>query len=316
MKKLLILTGVIITTLTLRAQETPPPFNSNFKQLSTSSFYIQLPDSAIWQFKGNVYGWARLGRFRDLKDSLANYQKKSDALLTGGVITSIPTVGFNAGSNISPTQFITNAFYQSQNPTSALSGGGTFELHSAGTFGATLNWSAGRLAATQPLSSIVVAGVSQSFTTPSAGASISGTQAVVITWNSNVTFTNSVTTVDSKSASSSTSFTFLPKRYFGRSASGTPDNTIILATAGGGSALSGSRAGTFIISASGSNFPYFAYPSNLGSLTSIKDVNNFEVLSSFNITTVSVTNASGFTQNYLVYTLNAATASNYQITTQ
>jgi hypothetical protein len=49
-----------------KAQETPPPFDSNFKQLTTSSFYIQLPDSAIWQYKGAPYGWARIGRYADV----------------------------------------------------------------------------------------------------------------------------------------------------------------------------------------------------------------------------------------------------------
>jgi hypothetical protein len=69
----------------VKAQETPPPFNTNFKQLSTSSFYIHLPDSAIWQYKGVVFGWARLGRFKDIQDSLANYVPEARTLTINGI---------------------------------------------------------------------------------------------------------------------------------------------------------------------------------------------------------------------------------------
>lgn len=237
-------------------------------------------------------------------------------ILAGGAITSIPTVGYNPGTNLTSAQFIQNVFYQSQSPTASLSGGQTLEKRPSGTTSVTLNWSAGRLASTQPLSSIVVAGVSQTFIQPSSGSSVSGTQAVSVTNNSNTTYANTVTTVDSKTASANTTVSWSDRRFYGRSASATPDETIIEASAGGASQLSNSRAGTFIITASGSNFPYFSYPVIYGALTSIKDVNNFEVLSSFNQTTVSVTNSFGLTISMYVYTLNASTASNYQITTQ
>ena len=410
MKRILILIGIIITTLTLRAQETPPPFNNDFKQLSTSSFYIHLPDSAIWQYKGVVFGWARLGRFKDIQDSLANYQKLPNTkitdctitsngdsitvsggtyringtiytaptrifpdipyspegtqryltfigtiggvidtlggvadsiailppiafnqadlgsvivgsgsigqpivpteVLTGGAITSLPTIGFNAGTNITAAQFIQNVFYQSRVPTASLSGGQTLELRSAGTTNYTLNWNAGRQTGTQPLSTIVVAGISQTFTQPSEGASVSGTQSVTVTNNTNVTYTNTVTTIDSKTASASTSFTYLPRRYLGRTANLIPDNTIILATAGGSSELSGSRVKSgFTVAASGSNYIYYAYPASFGALTSIT-IGGFESLPAFTQNTISVTNTLGYTVNYFVYVSNNTFSAN------
>jgi hypothetical protein len=416
MKRILILIGIIITTLTLRAQETPPPFNNDFKQLSTSSFYIHLPDSAIWQYKGVVFGWARLGRFKDIQDSLANYQKLPNTkitdctitsngdsitvsggtyringtiytaptrvfpdipyspegtqryltfvgtiggvidtlggvadsiailppiafnqadlgsvivgsgsigqpivpteVLTGGAITSLPTIGFNAGTNITAAQFIQNVFYQSQNPTLALSGGQTLEFRAAGTTNYTLNWNAGRQTGTQPLSTIIVAGISQTFTQPSAGFTVSGTQSVTVTNNTNQTFIGATTTVDSKTAGASTTFTYQKRRFWGRSASPTPNETIIESIVGGGSELSSAiRAkSNFIITASGINYVYYAYPVSYGLLTNIV-VGGFDSIDSFTRTTVSVTNSLGYNENYYVYTSNNTFSANTPLIT-
>ncbi len=212
--------------------------------------------------------------------------------------------GLNPGTN-ELVAFLNAVFYPSQPPTASLSGGQNLELHSAGTFSATLNWSAGRQSATQPLNTITVAGTPQTFSQPSAPGTVSGTQSVTVTWNSNVSYTNTVTTTDSKTASATTSFNFYPKRYWGRSASATPDNTIILASAGGNQELTTTKAGTFTITASGSNYVYFAYPASFGTLSGIT-VGGLGV--TFNLATVSVTNASGYTQNYYVYTSPSPTA--------
>jgi len=229
----------------------------------------------------------------------------SDSLLTGGTITSIPTVGYAAPSNANAARWIQSVFYQSQAPTASLSGGGSYELHSAGTFPLTLNWSAGRQSATQPLATIVVAGVSQTFTQPSAGSSVSGTQGVTVTYNSNVTYTNTVTTTDSKSASATTSVSFFPKRYWGISSLSAPDNTIVLASSGGSNELTTTKVkGSFVITVSGTNqYVYYAYPSSYGTLSSII-ISGLESIGAFTLTTLSVTNALGYVQDYYVYTSN------------
>ena len=103
-------------------------------------------------------------------------------------------------------QLINSNFFvkiTTQNPTASLSGGSNYELHSAGTFSPTLNYSAGRLAATSsasataPIASITVASVSEPVTGCStAPCIISGTQGVTVTYNTNTTFSNVVVTTD------------------------------------------------------------------------------------------------------------------------
>jgi len=103
--------------------------------------------------------------------------------------------------------------------------------------------------------------------------------------------------------SSPTTFTPLSKRYWGYlDANTTPNSAQILATQGGGSELSSSRAGTFTVAVAGSDkFLYYAYPASQSNLTSLT-INGFQTLPAFSPpVTVSVTNASGYSQNYLVY---------------
>lgn len=229
-------------------------------------------------------------------------------------ITGAIGTGLNPNTN-DIVDWLNAVFYPSQVPTATLTGGSQLELHSSGTFGATLNWSAGRQAATENLSTVAVAGTNQTFSNPAAGSIVSGTQDVTVTYNSNITYTNTVTTSDGKAASATTSFTFLPKRYWGRTANTAANSTEILASAGGSSVLSSSKAGTFTITASGSNRVFYAYPSNLGDLTSI-NIGGLESLSSFTKTVVALTNASGYTQNYNIYTSNNETSGNVTATIQ
>jgi hypothetical protein len=90
--------------------------------------------------------------------------------------------------------------------------------------------------------------------------------------------------------------------YWGQSASATPNETIIEAALNGGSSLeqdqASARSKAEYSQAGGGNYIYYAYPSAWGSV-SIK-VNGFG--STWNETTVSVTNASGYTCNYKCYT--------------
>lgn len=286
-------------------------------QLTTNTPFLEPSTGLHWNYNGATYGWWKALGVRDSTYYITPYYfNHNSATITGGPISSVPTVGYDPGTNISISTWISNVFYQTQAPTASLSGGTTYEL---GITAAThdLIFSYGRQAATATISTAVITpGPLNVYSTqPAQPGSVSGTQSVTTPSNTNRTYTLTVTTSDSKVATATTTDTWLPGRYWGRSASSTPDNTIILAVAGGNKSLSSSVAGTFTITASGSNYPFFAYPSSLAALTSIKDVNGFEVISAFNITTVSVTNVNGYTQNYRVYTLNAPTASSYTITT-
>lgn len=104
-------------------------------------------------------------------------------------------------------------------------------------------------------------------------------------------------------SSSAITFTPLPKRYWGYlDANTTPTSAQVLATLGGSSELTSSRAGTFTVTVSGSNkYLYYAYPTSLGVLTSLT-IGGFETLPAFSpAATISLKNAKGYTQNYYVY---------------
>jgi len=230
--------------------------------------------------------------------------------ITGSVAT-----GQNPNTN-DLVAWLNAVFYPTQAPTASLTGGGNFELTSNATIGGNvLNWIAGRQEATLPLTIVRISGSDgqnfpQSFSQPPVSGATSGTQSnLVVFSNTSTTFTLNVITTDNKSAASSVSFNFLPKRYWGRTTSVTATASDLLASAGGGNVLSNSKAGTFSITASGSNRVFYAYPSNLGDLSSI-NIGGLESLSSFTKTVISFTNASGYTQNYNVYTSNNETGGN------
>lgn len=232
-------------------------------------------------------------------DSLLNMTS-----LISGPVTSIPVVGYNPGTNLTSSQWILAAFYQTQPPTASLSGGTVFEL---GISNQThnLSYSYGRQFATTTIASAIInPGSLNVFSTqPAQPGTVSGTQSVTTSVNTNTTYTITVTTSDSKTATATTTDTWLPRAYWGRTSTNVPDNAIILAVAGGGNVLSNSRSQTFTVSASGSNYIYFAYPASEGALTSIT-VGGFQSIGAFTQNTVSLTNASGYIQSYYVYVSN------------
>lgn len=199
----------------------------------------------------------------------------------------------------------------SQNPTATLTGGTNLELMGAGAdLPYTLSWSAGRFAAgtnllaTANLSTITVAGTEQVFVNPPAGSTVSGAQAINVVRNSNTTYSNVVVTEDSKTATATTSFTFLPKRYYGwvsdTTGIGTPgyNDAIITALS---NELSASKSKTWSTgSPSGTQFYVFAYWSASGALTQF-DFNGFPSIDAMNTATRSFTNALGYTGTWIIY---------------
>lgn len=256
-----------------------------------------------------------------LKDSLANIPT-TDSLLTGGTITSIPTVGYVAPSHSTAAYWIQNVFYQSQGPTAGLSGGITLEFTTSGTQSRTLNWSGGRQSATQPLSTIVITGMSQTypqtFSQPSAPGTVSGTQSVTITNNTTNTFTNTVTTSDGKIAIASATVNFASSAYYGFLSDttnigvfGTYNDALIRALTN--VFPSTSKVFSFNSGAATSKFLTICYDATFGPLTNIT-INAIPSINTFSFYNRSFTNASGNTRNfYIYYTLNAQTTTGYPV---
>lgn len=228
-------------------------------------------------------------------------------LIDGGPFTtSNVEIGFDPGTNLTPKQLIEKVWYGLKPPTASLSGGTTMEYDDDATLPFTLNWSAGRQSNTDPITSIVVAGVSQSFLQPAQGASVNGTQAVNVPTNTSTTYQNVVTTDDGQTATASTTFNSLPRKYYGwisdttGIASGAQDADILALT----STLSSSR--TLGIPTpydtgdpDGTQFFCYVYLASLGATTSVT-FNGLPAIEAMNIITKSFTTATGFTGTYYI----------------
>lgn len=225
-------------------------------------------------------------------------------VVPGGPITTIPELGDIPGVSVAPEVWIQNAFYGTQAPTANLTGGEAVELSSESILPYTLNWFASRQTATATLATIVVAGTNQSFSQPAQPGTVSGTQNVSVPANTTTTYSNVVTTTDGKTATANTTFNFFPKRYWFYSSTSTPSSADVVAALGGNSELTTTKVKStqFAVAVSGADkYVSYAYPSSYGALTSII-VSGIESIGAFNLNVVSVTNASGYTQNYNVYT--------------
>lgn len=238
-----------------------------------------------------------------LRDSTANRWIKAGSYVNGTAITSLPSIGFVPNTN-DVGEWINNVFYQSQPPTATLTGGQTLEYQSAATLNKTLNWVAGRQSATNPISTIVVAGTNETFSQPAQGSSVSGTQSVSFPANTDITYQNVVTTNDGKTATATTSFSFLPKRYFGwisdTTGIGTTgfDDSKITSL---GNELSASKIKSWSTGTpTGTQFYVYAYYATAGDLTHF-DMNGFPSIEAMNHVTRNFTNALGFTGQWIIY---------------
>lgn len=223
---------------------------------------------------------------------------------------------FTVGKTINSFEDLVADISQATNPIVSISPASvTRELTSATTQSTTFTGTYSKQTGTPNFTSLV-------FTNSSGGGQTSGPNPAGGTETYNASYpTNTSITITfqavagSKSASASASIDYLPRRYWGRAASTVPTSAEYLAAAGGGSGLSNSKIGTFVITASGTNYPFFAYPSSLGTLTSIKDANGLEAITSYNTGTFSFTNGQGYTQNYRYYIAQNATAGNTTMVT-
>lgn len=122
--------------------------------------------------------------------------------------------------------------------------------------------------------------------------------------SSNTTYT--ATVGDGTATGTSTaSYSFLPGRYTGVSTSVISTGAGIISAFGSSVVLTSTRTGTFTFDCSvggGSNYCYIAYPTSFG-LPSSTLFNGF-TFTDYTATTVSLTNASGYTQNYYILKTN------------
>lgn len=236
--------------------------------------------------------------------------------------------GVNLGtSDVSTT--LAELLYPSQKPTASLTGtyGGntasSFSLEKTGSasISVTLNWSAGRSAYTDDISSIVVDGVSQSFTPPAASSSVSGTQSSTVTANANTTLSSTVTTSDSKTATASVGISWRTKWYYGFISSGITNPSDGDISGLSGQALTTSRiqnsGGHDIIVANSTNRRFVIVQDaalDPGSANQIF-VGGLNSTGAFTKTTRSYTNSLGYSYSVNIYVLENTTSGsfNFQI---
>ena len=226
----------------------------------------------------------------------------------------------NPGTN-DLAKWIETVFYPSVGPSVSLTAtpSGVKEMGAAGNTSVALAWTAGRAAATEPITEILVNGTNVFTASPAAGASVNGTQSATATNNQRTTFSMSVKTSDNKTATASASIDFQWKRYWGF-ATGGDDGVAFAPTDAQILALSGSEFGTSAAVSNKSAAPsgrqklVIAYPSSWGGTKIIVGVN--DSTGAFEKTTRSFTNASGGTSSYVIYVQKDNTAAGLTFSVQ
>lgn len=243
------------------------------------------------------------------------------------------TLAVSGFSGVTPTgstvqEFLNNLFYPTTPPTSALtisipslsisnSTAPSIEKRPVGSIAITLNWTGGRQAQTAPLSSIVVGGVSQSFSQPAAPGTVSGTQSSTVTANTNQSYNITVSTNETpaKTSSLSRTISFFDKRYWGFVNTTTPTDADILALTSDNSGSTRTKSATSVSNASPLRLcwvqPEYADPSYVSEIW----IGGLNSTAAFTRTTRAFTNASGFTQNYNIWVQNTTTSAgvNFEI---
>ena len=126
------------------------------------------------------------------------------------------------------------------------------------------------------------------------------------TFSDNLTFSAQVDDVAAggsgpSTSSSSITFTFVYPYYSGAAAPGrTPAQVAALTK---DVRTSTGSLGKSFTSVNGDVY-YFAYPASYGALTSIKDVNNFETIGDWTLTTANITGLDGNAVSYRIYAFN------------
>lgn len=231
--------------------------------------------------------------------------------ITGQLLT-----GQNMGTTTSIEAFLNAVFFPSQSPTALLTttiAGVTaqnqvLELRAAGAdIDVVLNWTAGRQATTQTLASTVVAGTTIT-PNPNPGVSsiVTGTRNITLAPNITTSYNNVVTTTDGKTATSTANITWLGKRYYGFTQVATPNqpnDAELLGSTPISYFITSNNTVNYNVQPTAGRYMVIATPASFGNLSSLT-INGFPSLNAFTKVTRNVTNASGFTQSYNIYTSN------------
>lgn len=227
----------------------------------------------------------------------------ADSLFNDAITTNNTQIAYDPGDNLTPYEWIKKVFYGIMAPTASISGGSTLELTGSATVARTLNWTSGRQANSDIITSIVVGGTTQSFSQPGQSSTVSGTQNVNVPANTTTTYNNITTSADGQIASAATTFTYSPRMYYGWISdttginSGTQD-AVIRALAD--QPLTTSKDLIFNRPISGTQYFVVGFPSSQGTLSTIT-FNGFESLDAMNTGTHNFTNGQAFTQSYRFY---------------
>jgi len=272
--------------------------------------------SGIRYYRDSLFYWRV-----DSSDWAPVSQGKGNIIPAGPFTTSNIGVGYNPCTNCTAAEIIQQVWYAEQPPTTTLTGGTTLELTASSSVTRQLNLTACRGSNTTNLIRISVHGsdgstVFLTFTNPSQNACITPlTPTIFVPANTNITYTDTVTTQSGKQATATTSFNFQSKEYIGFVTTNTPSDADILAATNGtvGGFFNNSvRQTTGSLSTPASlKYVVIAYPASWG-LATIK-IGGFET--NYTLTTRSFVNASGYSVSYNIYVSPFPTAGaiSYQI---
>ena len=214
----------------------------------------------------------------------------------GGVADTLPATAITYDGEYATVEDALNALlYVAPHINSLSNNVGTVEIGSTVT-DVVVSWSLNKTVTSQTLTD----------TSPAPSDRSHDFSSVSLT--SNKTYSLNVSD-GSNSAGASTSVSFLPKRYFGASSNTSLTSAQIIALA---SEFATGLGKSLSYDCTGGKYPYYAYPSTFGNPASVT-VGGL-AFSDYTISTVSVTNASGYTQNYNVIRFgNIQTGSNIAV---
>lgn len=95
MKKLFLLFSLLFSLTIIRAQETPPAIDANFKQINPAQFWWQSLSGQTWLYRGSN-NWLRMARYSDLSTFSPNLTFNNGLTRTGNNIS----LGGDYSSNI------------------------------------------------------------------------------------------------------------------------------------------------------------------------------------------------------------------------
>lgn len=187
------------------------------------------------------------------------------------------------------------------------------EKTAAASIAVNLNWTAGKQEYTDSLRSVTVGDVAQTITQPTNPGSISGTVSKTVTANMDTHFTNVVVDKDGNNVTASANVYFQNKWFYGFATSNVFTNNLVQglnnffstsATADGRTLYMGTLASA--------KYAWLAFDAGLDASNLLRIIiHGFDQTDQFTRSTVSFTNASGYTTNYIVYVSNVPTSTTY-----